>query len=100
MLYTLGFEFSFADLDIISYGLAWDMTDDTLWLNSFNNSLFHQYSKDGILLESTNFGANLRPTMGLEFDNNLSPVPVPASVWLFGTALIGFVAMSSRSKIA
>jgi hypothetical protein len=29
-----------------------------------------------------------------------SAVPVPAAVWLFGTALIGFVGMSRRRKIA
>jgi hypothetical protein len=29
-----------------------------------------------------------------------SPVPVPAAVWLFGTALIGFVGMSRRRKVA
>jgi hypothetical protein len=28
------------------------------------------------------------------------PVPVPAAVWLFGTALIGFVGMSRRTKVA
>ena len=28
-----------------------------------------------------------------------SPVPVPASVWLFGTALLGFIGFSSRSKV-
>jgi hypothetical protein len=31
---------------------------------------------------------------------SLSPVPVPAAVWLFGTALIGFVGMSRRRKVA
>ena len=30
----------------------------------------------------------------------VSPVPVPAAVWLFGTALIGFVGMSRRTKIS
>jgi len=30
---------------------------------------------------------------------NPSPVPVPAAVWLFGTALIGFVGMSRRTKV-
>jgi hypothetical protein len=30
----------------------------------------------------------------------VSPVPVPAAVWLFGTALIGFVGMSRRRKVA
>ena len=28
-----------------------------------------------------------------------SPVPVPAAIWLFGTALIGFVGMSRRRKV-
>ena len=31
---------------------------------------------------------------------NLNPVPVPAAVWLFGTALIGFIGMSRRTKVA
>jgi hypothetical protein len=30
----------------------------------------------------------------------LSPVPVPAAVWLFGTALIGLVGMSRRRKVS
>jgi hypothetical protein len=29
----------------------------------------------------------------------VSPVPVPAAIWLFGTALIGFVGMSRRTKV-
>ena len=29
-----------------------------------------------------------------------SPVPVPAAVWLFGTALIGFIGISRRTKVA
>jgi hypothetical protein len=32
--------------------------------------------------------------------SNTPPVPVPAAVWLFGTALIGFVGMSRRRKVA
>jgi hypothetical protein len=30
----------------------------------------------------------------------LNPVPVPAAVWLFGTALMGFVGMSRRRKVS
>ena len=30
----------------------------------------------------------------------VSPVPVPAAFWLFGTALIGFVELSRRRKVA
>ena len=29
-----------------------------------------------------------------------SPIPVPAAVWLFGTALIGFVGISRRRKVS
>jgi hypothetical protein len=39
----------------------------------------------------------------VEFDNvqlSVSAVPVPAAVWLFGTALIGLVGMSRRTKVA
>ena len=39
----------------------------------------------------------------VDFDNvqlSVSAVPIPAAVWLFGTALIGFVGMSRRRKVA
>jgi hypothetical protein len=29
----------------------------------------------------------------------VSPVPVPAAIWLFGTALIGFIGISRRTKV-
>ena len=31
---------------------------------------------------------------------SVSPVPVPAAVWLFGTALVGFVGFGRRGKLA
>jgi len=31
---------------------------------------------------------------------SLTTVPVPAAIWLFGTALIGFVGMSRRTKVS
>jgi len=34
------------------------------------------------------------------YKTDISPIPVPAAVWLFGTALIGFVGMSRRRKVA
>jgi hypothetical protein len=33
------------------------------------------------------------------YTSGISPVPVPAAIWLFGTALIGFIGMSRRTKI-
>ncbi len=33
-------------------------------------------------------------------DSSLSPVPIPAAIWLFGTALIGFVGLSRKRKVS
>jgi hypothetical protein len=33
------------------------------------------------------------------YDSAPSPVPVPAAFWLFGTALIGFIGVSRRTKV-
>ena len=33
------------------------------------------------------------------YTSGVSPVPVPAAVWLFGTALIGFIGFSRRTKV-
>ena len=39
--------------------------------------------------------------LGLQSDfTSQNPVPVPAAVWLFGSALIGFIGFSRRRKIA
>jgi len=38
-------------------------------------------------------------TSGLAFASP-NPIPIPAAVWLFGTALIGFVGMSRRRAVA
>jgi hypothetical protein len=35
----------------------------------------------------------------VEILTGVSPVPVPAAVWLFGTALIGFVGLSRKTKV-
>lgn len=35
-----------------------------------------------------------------EYGPSISEVPVPAAVWLFGTALIGFIGISRRRKVA
>ncbi|MCP4767667.1 MAG: VPLPA-CTERM sorting domain-containing protein [Gammaproteobacteria bacterium] len=45
-------------------------------------------------------GPNNGPAIHGRFITDVSPVPVPAAVWLFGTALLGFVGMSRRRKVA
>ena len=29
----------------------------------------------------------------------ISPIPIPGAIWLFGTALVGFISMNSRRKV-
>lgn len=59
-----------------------------------------------LTLWGADFGS---PTWGGDYDGSkigmdlrleMSVVPVPAAIWLFGTALIGFVGMSRRRKVA
>ena len=30
---------------------------------------------------------------------DISPIPIPGAIWLFGTALMGFISMSNRKKV-
>ena len=39
-------------------------------------------------------------TATIIYDYTPSPIPIPAAIWLFGTALIGLVGMSRRRKVA
>ena len=34
-----------------------------------------------------------------EDEHEISPVPIPGAIWLFGTALMGFISMSNRRKV-
>jgi hypothetical protein len=43
---------------------------------------------------------NQADSLTLNVGADLSPVPVPAAFWLFGTALIGFIGVSRRRKVA
>jgi hypothetical protein len=45
----------------------------------------------------TNVGGNT--LVDYEF-SNISPVPLPAAAWLFGSALIGFVSWSRKKQVA
>ena len=56
---------------------------------------------DPIFLYIGEVGNNGEALIGaVEISDIPSAVPVPAAVWLFGTALLGFVGMSRRRKVA
>lgn len=53
---------------LTSYSIAWDGTDDTLWVSRYGTNDLYHYQKDGSFLGVTDFGAQmfLNP-FGLEF---------------------------------
>jgi hypothetical protein len=52
------------------------------------------------MLELRNFWIGVQGGIShVQILGNVSPVPVPAAFWLFGTALIGFIGFSSRTKV-
>lgn len=69
-------------------------------INRIENAIFGN-------IEGWNFDIGLRVNVDLEGSNpaqyrslvSMPVVPVPASVWLFGTALIGFIGFSRRRTI-
>jgi hypothetical protein len=74
-------------------------------LSAFNDAIDNTDLSLGVHLQLASGtdalgGALTFDDFSLTTDNQKSVVPVPAAVWLFGTALIGFVGMSRRTKVA
>ena len=79
--------------------------------NGFTTSLQYfsiKQATDLFYFENTSGGALTVSLQGstenyshwTEYGPAVSQVPVPAAIWLFGTALFGFVGMSRRRKVA
>ena len=70
------------------------LTDAGILLADINQIGFRSHNTTGtepVWLDDINMQLHTAP---------VSAVPIPAAVWLFGTALIGFVGMSRRRKVA
>jgi hypothetical protein len=78
--------------------------------NLLDSLLYHTFASDGfatLKVAQCNFVSNAcidgeisnTASYDLQISRSLSPVPVPAAVWLFGSALIGFVGMSRRTSV-
>jgi hypothetical protein len=85
---------NFAIPDISSGNLFWGLTDSLL-ISSIHFGLL-----DGASNTSDSIQRMAMDNLTIGSMNPVSAVPVPAAVWLFGTALIGFVGMSRRRKVA
>jgi hypothetical protein len=65
----------------------------------FNLALY-PFDWDGqMVLNLTDFWPNGGSISHIAIFGGMSAVPVPAAFWLFGTALIGFIGVSRRTKV-
>jgi hypothetical protein len=82
-----------------------DPFTDKIFNNASSNNILEQWligdkvvyktfgsSISGLIDSTSYYLANISPV--------ISPVPVPAAGWLFGTALIGFVGLSRKTKVS
>jgi len=77
--------------------------------NAINSHVVGSWTEFSYIFEAANKLSTLQftsldpfgdTTGNLLDDISVSPVPVPAAVWLFGTALLGLVGFSRRKKVA
>ena len=66
-------------------------------LSLLNNADDGFWIQLGFGSECTRDGSNTPAYLTAEL--NVSPVPVPAAIWLFGAALLGFIGMSRRTRV-
>ncbi len=70
--------------------------------NSFNNGLMTLWgNNDPAALDLSNSFLSkyfADPVLGLDLRIELTPVPVPAAVWLFGSGLLGLVGVARRKS--
>lgn len=50
------------------------------------------------LIQGSIIGTKITLTSGADLDTPMPVIPVPAAVWLFGTALVGLIGFSKRKK--
>jgi hypothetical protein len=87
------------DLDLLALGALNDSAQSInqgFWIQLGFGSKYVSY--DNLGNEIPKSGTNTPEYLAAQL--TVSPVPVPAAFWLFGTALIGFVGISRRTKIS
>jgi hypothetical protein len=87
------------DISTFNGGLLSQSFDVTDSLFSFADLHFLLTATEDLTFSNLNLEVELRAE-GIDIIGDIPPVPLPAAVWLFGTALIGLVGFSKRRKAA
>lgn len=89
---------SFALQQSLSYGLAFDAADNTVWASEWGTNDLYQYSTSGTLLQVFDAGGALfSNAFGMEFGDQVSAVPVPAGLPLLLGAM-GILGIARRRR--
>lgn len=84
--------------DVHSYGLAFDVTDSSLWVTGFGSNTFKQYSSAGAFLATSTFsGTSSSHAFGMEFDNSVD-VPEPSTLAIFALGMIGLASRRFKKQ--
>jgi len=108
-LFANSTEISFVDYELTGSGVRTantytppSATDDlgylALWGSDLGYSKTCQKSKKRHHRRRHSNWYSCGPNIGVDFVAELSPVPLPAAVWLFGSAMIGFLGFSRRKS--
>ncbi|MES9902350.1 MAG: hypothetical protein ABW168_06660 [Sedimenticola sp.] len=81
-------------LDIIGLTVKTPNGYDPIFSSFTNDSLFIQFP------EITFASLQDRKSIKFELETGLSPIPIPAAAWLFGSSLMGFFFFKSRRRTA
>jgi hypothetical protein len=83
--------------------------DDLLLTNTSDASQYHlgtvfsetlSLTKGSYVFTLTGFALNaINSTIVSDYDLAIKAVPLPAAIWLFASALIGFISFSARRKV-
>jgi len=81
-----------------SYGLAYDVTDSSLWVTGWNSNILSKFSSTGTLLSTTTFGGTSSSyAFGMEFDNSVD-VPEPSTLAIFALGMIGLASRRFKKQ--
>ena len=97
---TTGLNQSETGTTVTLFGAALGLTNTDVSSNFSHNIFDDAFGLDIVDVDSAGNILTLAGRGVIDPGTGLNPVPVPAAVWLFGTALIGFVGMSRRRKVS
>ncbi|MES9823692.1 MAG: VPLPA-CTERM sorting domain-containing protein [Candidatus Thiodiazotropha endolucinida] len=107
---VIHFDIATSGLSLIFSGSHTGMAaDDMLLTNTNDGAAFHlgpvfseslSLAQGSYVFTLSGFALNaLDSKIYSDYDLTISAVPLPAAAWLFGSALLGFIAFSARRKI-